>query len=762
MSCLTQPVGRFGLIVVVAWSLAARGAANGVLQDTYQHGDNDGVGYEDAIVDGYRRHRNFAPIHEAAKRGDVATIQGELAEGVPVDLRVANRGGSSSWRNTTPLMWAAARGRAAAVRALLEAGADPEATNDYGATPLMAAAGSIRTIDGDPLACIRILVKAGADLEAMDGRGKTALFYLCGAGAYFDTPPDELLLPEYRLPNLFALIRPDTHGSIGATYPFGVNVRRGDVQRLKALIEAGANVSARDKFGSTPLMTAAGAADVARLRALLEAGTDVNAHAEHGRTALMSAAAGGTGEMFEMLLARGADHEAVETRYGGQTVLIQAARSPRDSVRKVRALLASGADVTKADDNGQTALLASLRWRGGGDAVTLLLESGADPSVRAINGDSVFVLAAGNGPAQALEALLGYEFDLEKRTNDWPHQTPLILAARSTRDAAEKVRMLLAAGAGIESAADDGTTALLAASRAGNMKAVVLLVRKGANITVATGGPTKDESGHVRRRGVEGMTPLMYVANRGADGVWMCEQTGGEAVAVLIEKGADVDARDSLNHSALLLAAAIGDAEVLEAILAETPELDSKSVDSMDPDIRLEETALSVAIEHRNVDLVRSLVAAGANVNLTINAGTTPLMIAARKGDVAILKILFDANADVEAVDGFGKTALVYAIHCAVGWFMAKLEDGEAAARFLIGKGARIDVVDHDGRTPLMSAASGRSADLAKVLVEVGADPCKVNKKGETAVEIARWYWRKSPRPAPVVEYLETVSMDCS
>ena len=60
--------------------------------------------------------------------------------------------------------------------------------------------------------------------------------------------------------------------------------------------------------------------------------------------------------------------------------------------------------------------------------------------------------------------------------------------------------MLRAAGAGIESAADDGTTALLAASRAGNMKAVVLLVRQGANITGATGGPTKDEAGPRRAR----------------------------------------------------------------------------------------------------------------------------------------------------------------------------------------------------------------------------------------------------------------------
>ncbi len=161
--------------------LVARGTTNDSRQGQYEQTADDGIGDQD--------YRPFAPIHEAAKRGDVQTIKGELAKGVPVDLRVAT-GGAGAWRNSTPLMWAAARGQAAVVRVLLDSGADVDAKNDEGVTPLMAAAGSIKTIDGDPFACVRVLIEAGADLEVTNRQGLTALYYACGAGAIFDIPPD--------------------------------------------------------------------------------------------------------------------------------------------------------------------------------------------------------------------------------------------------------------------------------------------------------------------------------------------------------------------------------------------------------------------------------------------------------------------------------------------------------------------------------------------------------------------------------------------
>ena len=117
--------------------------------------------------------------------------------------------------------------------------------------------------------------------------------------------------------------------------------------------------------------------------------------------------------------------------------------------------------------------------------------------------------------------------------------------------------------------------------------------------------------------------------------------------------------------------------------------------------------------------------------------------------------ILIDADADIHAQDDLGQTALVYVMHGTLGRAIGKAGDGKAAVQLLIEKGANIEVVDHDGQTPLMHAAAVPSDDVAKILVEAGADISKVNKQGETALEIARRIWRNSQQP--VVEYLETV-----
>jgi hypothetical protein len=139
----------------------------------------------------------------------------------------------------------------------------------------------------------------------------------------------------------------------------------------------------------------------------------------------------------------------------------------------------------------------------------------------------MFILAAKNGPAAALSHLLSRGFDAEARSIQDAHATALILAAASERDAAEKVRLLLKNGAKVDNRDDEGTTALLAASRAGNMRAVIALAEAGANVNIA------DD---------RGMTPLLYVANRG-DSMYMCPETGGEAARALIRHGATVGKR---------------------------------------------------------------------------------------------------------------------------------------------------------------------------------------------------------------------------
>lgn len=91
------------------------------------------------------------------------------------------------------------------------------------------------------------------------------------------------------------------------------------------------------------------------VRALLEAGADPR-YAEIGWNALMVAAAYGSAEVVDVLIAAGSDINARDGNCGGQTVLMWAARSGRESSRKVKALLKAGADAKAVTDNGCTAL----------------------------------------------------------------------------------------------------------------------------------------------------------------------------------------------------------------------------------------------------------------------------------------------------------------------------------------------------------------------------------------------------------------------
>ena len=107
-----------------------------------------------------------------------------------------------------------------------------------------------------------------------------------------------------------------------------------------------------------------------------------------------------------------------------------------------------------------------------------------------------------------------------------------------------------------------------------------------------------------------------------------------------------------------------------------------------------------------DLDKLRSLIDAGADVNAEDNEGTTPLMLAAYEGYEEVVKILIEAGADVvNARDStYGKTPLMWA---AAGGH-------ESAVKILIEAGADVKAEDNDGDTPLMVAAERSHEDVVK------------------------------------------------
>jgi ankyrin repeat protein len=167
---------------------------------------------------------------EAIVKGEKSVVSLFLAAGMSPNVK---QGG------ITALMEASRRGKTHSeiAAALIQAGAEINAQDPYGVTPLLFAA-----ISGSP-ETIRMLLKSGADVKAKDVDGRTALI--------------ETLTTENDLP-------PET---------------------IEELIQAGAEVNVRIYGGLTPLMIAA-AGNSRILKALIRAGADLNAEDDQGATAL--------------------------------------------------------------------------------------------------------------------------------------------------------------------------------------------------------------------------------------------------------------------------------------------------------------------------------------------------------------------------------------------------------------------------------------------------------------------------------------------
>ena len=159
------------------------------------------------------------------------------------------------------------------------------------------------------------------------------------------------------------------------------------------------------------LLDAAGTGDVSRVRALLNKGADVNETNEKGATALMWAAGKGDNEIVEVLLAKGADVNAKTLE--GLTALLFA--SNQGHIQTVKVLLNAGADVNAGAEECHTALLAAA-LTGHTEIIKLLLNAGADVNARAEGGDTALTWASLKGHIETVKVLLEKGADVNART----------------------------------------------------------------------------------------------------------------------------------------------------------------------------------------------------------------------------------------------------------------------------------------------------------------------------------------------------------
>ncbi|MDQ3801669.1 MAG: ankyrin repeat domain-containing protein [Acidobacteriota bacterium] len=139
-----------------------------------------------------------------------------------------------------------------------------------------------------------------------------------------------------------------------------------------------------------------------------------------------------------------------------------------------------------------------------------------------------------------------------------------------------------------------------------------------------------------------------------------------------------------------------------------------------------EATALHVAVDGGNPEIVKYLLDMGAKINARDKQRRTPLMSIDYDATPELVRMLLDHRAKVNAADAEGNTALIFA---------AEYEN-DGVLRVLIDAGANVNAQNRKGKTALMAAAENDNYANVKTLLEAGADPRLRDADGETALDL--------------------------
>ncbi|XP_021701891.1 serine/threonine-protein phosphatase 6 regulatory ankyrin repeat subunit B isoform X2 [Aedes aegypti] len=584
-----------------------------------------------------------------------------------------------------------------------------------------------------------LLAAAGKDIRTKtDGKGKIPLLLAVEAG-------NQSMCRELLSAQTADQLKATTNNGDTALH---LAARRKDVEMARILLDYGANVDLQNGDGQTALHIAAAEGDESMVKYFFSVRASAGIIDNQDRTPMHLAAENGHASIIEILADKFRASIYERTKDGSTLMHIASLNGHAECATT---LFKKGVYLHMPNKGGARSIHTAAKY-GHVGIISTLLNKGEKVDVPTNDNYTALHIAVQSAKPAVVETLLGFGAEVHVRGGKL-RETPLHIAAR-VADGDRCALMLLKSGAGANKTTDDGQTPVHVAAKYGNVQTLDLLLEDNGDPLIKSNvGETPLHLGArnchpaivrhlidfvLQKHGKEVLKSYLNFTNEdGATALhYACQVTKDEVksgtgdreiVKMLLENGADVSLATKATQETCFHAVSVaGNNDVLSEMINHLSTTDIQK--AMNRQSSVGWTPLLIACNRGHMDLVNTLLANHARVDVFDNEGRSALHLAAEHGYLQVCDALITNKAFINSKSRVGRTAL----------HLAAMNGYTELVKFLIrDHNAVVDILTLRKQTPLHLAAASGQMNVCKLLLELGANIDATDDVGQKPIHVA-------------------------
>ncbi|XP_055599773.1 serine/threonine-protein phosphatase 6 regulatory ankyrin repeat subunit B isoform X5 [Uranotaenia lowii] len=524
--------------------------------------------------------------------------------------------------------------------------------------------------------------------------------------------------------------------------------RRKDVEMARILVDYGASVDFQNGEGQTALHIAAAEGDEAMVKYFYTVRASASIIDNQDRTPMHLAAENGHATIIEILVDKFRASIYERTKDGSTLMHIASLNGHAECANT---LFRKGVYLHMPNKGGARSIHTAAKY-GHVGIISTLLNKGEKVDVPTNDHYTALHIAVRSAKPAVVETLLGFGAEVHVRGGKLK-ETPLHIAAR-VKDGDRCALMLLKSGASANKTTDDGQTPVHVAAKYGNVTTLDLLLEDNGDALVKSNvGETPLHLGArnchpeivrhlidfvLAKHGKEVLKNYMNFTNDdGATALhYVCQVTKDELktgtgdreiIKMLLENGGDVSlATKSTQETCFHAVAIAGNNDVLSEMINHLSTTEIQK--AMNRQSSIGWTPLLIACNRGHMELVNTLLANHARVDVFDNEGRSALHLAAEHGYLQVCDALITNKAFINSKSRVGRTAL----------HLAAMNGYTELVKFLIrDHNAVVDILTLRKQTPLHLAAASGQMNVCKLLLELGANIDATDDVGQKPIHVA-------------------------